>query len=246
MKSLQLNQTHNIKLLFLDEENRFIDIKNYAIKYSLFSLPGQGDTENDSKQQNKAFLKINFFILSVLNESLVYTISSTELINKFFADYDNNFIVLPTLQEVLLLEAIHCKLSVIIGDSSFIGDLSMEDLDTHLSYTLSFDNFDYEYALPTRKEWLGDLSFWDDSWWERYDISTFDNIAESAEEKEMWLSEGKHAEYLTKDLESIDEHVDALFKKFEGDTDTSGEVIDLEQIRRSIDKKGNKWKPTIV
>jgi len=247
MRSTQLEQTHNIKMIFLDEESRFLDIKNFEIFYTLYSLPADSDENNESLIQNKSFIKINYFIQNVLHESLVYALSSNDLVSKYFAEYDNNFIVLPSLQELTLLEAIHSKLMALTQNLSFVGQVRLTDTDNNLAYSLNFETPEFSYNLPDAKDWPGEFSFWPKPWWQRYDISSFDNVAESAEEAEQF-GIMNIADKLVEELDSIDAHVESIFNKMNNpDTeDTVGEVIDLDKIRSQIDKKGNKWKPTIV
>jgi len=239
MKSMRLNQTHKIKLICVDESARFLDIKNYELSYTMFSIPSEDDlsVDNTSKGQNKSFLKVNYFIKNVLNNSLMYTLEEIEVIERFFADYDNNFLVLPNLAETTLLEAIHSKINVLAGENTYVDQLSLTDADTGIGYDLVTDE-DIKYNLPEQKEWMGNLAFWDKPWWRRYDTLTFDNYGESQAEVDIFNQTPEMHSMTQEILDDIDAEVDSLFNKLDGKT---GEVIDLAEA-----KSTTKWNPKVV
>lgn len=244
-----LEQTHQIKLTLVDSANRIIDAKDYDITYQMFSLPDDSDVMHQSFYQNSAFLKINYFIISVLDGSLVFRLDDMPLAQKFLSEYDNNFMVLPELDDITILEALHRKFSVIAGANTFVCRVSLTDQLTKVTYHLDFDPEDNVlHSLPTADEWLGELSFWEKAWWDRYDVLTFDNVAADTEERDAHRSDPSR-ESLTQPLDAIDDQVSELLesarKQVEGvteDTKKPGEIISLDTVK----KNSTKWKPTVV
>jgi len=229
----------------MDAYSKFIDIKNYEIHYSMFSLPIlEGDNIVEvSKNQNKAFMKVNFFIKSILDCSIVYTIDDSVRMKTIFGEAENNFVTIPDFTETTLLEAIHSKLSVLCGNSTFIDQISIRDLDTKVGYDLMPDP-EPEYTLPDVSEWISELSFYELPWWRRYDSSTFDDVA--ADRKELKKFRKTIIVGGDVDLAIIDGEIDDIFNEDDSDdaVKIKGVVIDLEEARKSP-KKG-KWEPKIV
>ena len=87
---------------------------------------------------------------------------------------------------------------------------------------------------------MGELSVYDKPWWERSDVSTYDNRCISKEEQEKVrknLAESK--ELLEEDFKQIENDVRSYMTVSK---DKAAEVIDLEQQR----VKSKKWSPKIV
>jgi len=226
----------------MDSFSKFIDIKNYELSYSMFSLPiKEEDIIETSKNQNKAFMKVNFFIRSVLDCSIAYTVDDALRMKTVFGEAENNFITLPDFAETTLLEVIHSKLSVLCGESTFIDQMSLKDLETEVGYDLIPEPIP-SYILPSIDEWVSEFSFYAIPWWLRYDVSTFDD--EAADDKELenfraaLLSDNGH------ELAIIDGEVNSIFEDDEQPIDkviTPGELINLDEV-----KKKGKWEPKIV
>lgn len=241
---MRLNQKHNIKLICMDSYSKFIDIKNYELSFSMFSMPLKGDDFIEtSKNQNKAFMKVNYFIKTVLDCSISYTVDDTLRMKTIFGEAENNFITLPDFAETTLLEVIHSKLSVLSGKSTFIDQMSLKDIDSNVGYDLIPDPVP-AYNLPDKDEWVSKFSFYHTPWWQRYDISTFDDEASDAKELKKFRAAIAAADN-GNELSLIDGEVNSIF---DGDDETSineiikpGEVINLDEI-----KKKGKWEPKIV
>lgn len=245
---MRLKQKHTIKLICMDSFSDFIDIKNYELNYSMFSLPLTGDgILETSKNQNKAFMKVNYFVKSILDGSITYTIDDSIRMKTVFGEAKNNFITLPDFSETTLLETIHSKLSVLCGESTFIDQISLKDLETEIGYELISEPVP-EYNLPEIDEWVSDFSFYTEPWWMRYDISTFDDEAVDAEELDKFRNAA--ADEDDQELAIIDGDIDAIFDIDNNAIDNNdiliddkrkpGELINLAEV-----KKG-KWKPEIV
>ena len=64
-------------------------------------------------------------------------------------------------------------------------------------YQLTDDEFDI--SLPGG-QWLGELSFWDDPWWERDDVMTFDNVAKNKKELASFTEDKVVHEYNSREV----------------------------------------------
>jgi hypothetical protein len=229
-------------MIVMDSVNKYIDIKNYDVTYTMFSVPVPDDPDMSSRNQNKAFLKVNYFVKSILDGSIVYTPDDLHDVNEVFLNYDNNYVVLPDTTDTTLLEALHSKMNVLCGDHTYIDDLSLTDTDVGVGYNMTADSEEITYGLPEQSDWLPEFSFWPVSWWERYDITTFDNYSETEQDVETFQNTDVYLNTLTSDLDQIDQQVDDLFNQMMGKT---GEVIELDQIRAQQETK-KVWKPTLV
>lgn len=235
---MRLVQSNRIKVLLID--NGYFEMKNYEITYSMFSAPVKTEDGDHSKSQNKGYLKVNFLIHSMLDDAVLYTPDNKETVEQLFGEFENNFILLPESSETVLLEALHCKFNVVCGDNTFVEQLSICDTDRGLCYDLS--DPDYEYKLPEDK-WLGEFSYWDTPWWRRNDSSTFDSCGISDEDVAEFRTTNSYELLVKQPLVDIDNEIDRLFNHIEGKT---AEVVDLEEVKKQIEIKNNKWKPTIV
>lgn len=245
-----LEQTHKIKVTVFDTNQRFIEQKQFSITYQMFSAGASSDVLKQSKAQNSAYLKIGYFISTHLDGSLAFKMSDMPMAGKYLSEYDNGFMVLPDLDDVTILEALHRKFSVLAGELSVITKLSLYDEDLNIKYNFYYDDEDTVYTLPTIDDWLGELSFWEKPWWDRYDILTFDNVAQDEAERDAHRDDAEGRESTWEPLDRIDEDVDAMLKdvkkKFDKDNgiepEAQGELISLESVR----KKKQGFKPTIV
>ena len=244
-----LEQSHTVKIAVFDTKQRYIEHKKFTITYQMFSLPDDKDVVKQSKAQNSAYLKIGLFLNNHLDGSLAFTMEDMPMAGKFLSEYDNGFLVLPDLDDVTILEALHRKFAALAGEMTIITKLSLYDEDLNLKYNFYYEDEDTKYTLPTINEWIGDLSFWDVPWWDRYDVLTFDNVAEDVEERDKHRSDeaGRLSTYAP--LDEIDDDVEAMLKGIKNKFDEEnkeegkqGELISLDAAR----KKKNKWKPTVI
>jgi len=243
-----LEQSTKVSLTVIDSAARYIDSKKYTISYQMFSMATKDDFGNHSENQNKSFLKVNFFLRSIFDNSVAFVIEDMPNAERFLAEFENNLVVLPDLDDMTLLECLHRKLQTIAGEHTCISKISLYDHDIGLTYHGFYDD-ERSYSLPAQKDFCGELSYWELPWWDRYDVLTFDNIAETQE----LVDEHRNSvdmEKLSEPFDDIDENIAELLNKVkdelivaEGDeAKPAGDVVSLDQVK----KKKGKWKPTIV
>lgn len=244
-----LEQSHIVRIAVFDTKQRYIEQKKFTITYQMFSLPEENDVLKQSRAQNSAYLKIGLFINNHLDGALAFTMEDMPMAGKFLSEYDNGFMVLPDLDDVTILEALHRKFTALAGDITIITKLSLHDEELNLKYNFYYEEEDTKYTLPTIQEWIGDLSFWDIPWWDRYDVLTFDNVAQDEEERDKHRADeaGRLGTYAP--LDEIDDDVEKMLKGIKNkyteehpEEDKQGELISLDAAR----KKKNKWKPTVI
>ena len=70
--------------------------------------------------------KDNSVFEDIINNSIVYTPEQIELMEKYFADYDNNFFVIPMIRETMILECLHCKFNTLVDEHTYIDFISLK------------------------------------------------------------------------------------------------------------------------
>lgn len=245
-----LEQSQRIGLTVIDSSARYIENKNYTITYQMFSMATTDDFGNHSQNQNKSFLKVNYFLTAVVDNSVAFILEDMRNAERIFADYNNNLMVLPDLDDMTLLECLHRKLQTIAGEHTVISKLSILDQQTGLTYHGFYDD-ESSYSLPSQKEFCGELSYWEQCWWDRYDILMFDNIAETQEEIDLHRA-SLDLDALAEPFNDIDDSISDILEKVrkgiivdDDEVKVPGEIVSLDQAK-ATKKKKSKWKPTIV
>jgi len=254
MRNFNLEKTSNIKLMIFDKDLGRVECKNYEVKFTLSTNTEDiEDIFEAQVDQNVSFSKILYFLENVINDSFVFQKELTTEMCKFVAtSFDNNLIVLPSLEENVLVLALHSKMNAIAAENSFVESLEVKDLDLQLNYNYFSDEFDSASpALPTKDDWMGDLAFYDNPWWERNDSCTFDNAAETAEEREKWVALVSSDDYESENLhdqafECIEEELRSFFKRAKDTKEGKGEAEVIEINFEQEHKKNKKWTPKVV
>lgn len=240
MKSLRLHKMVPIKLLLVNPESRYLEQKDYEIEFSIHTEGVEGDSQG-AISQNKGFQKISYMLEDIINNSIVYTPEQIHLMEKYFADYDNNFFVIPLIRETMIIECLHCKFNTLVDEHTYIDFISLKDKTFNLGYTYLNDEHG-DYDLPVDNSWIGEFPFWDKPWWERYDSTTFDNTGKDSIEQEIVIKDRKEKQVDSLTTMVFDE-IDKNIERSLGEP-KSGEIVDLEEIRKI--KAKAKWKPTLV
>ena len=94
MKIVRLKQEKLVDLTVINSDSLYIGSKQYKLSFSIYSSHPT-DPKVAAIEQNKAFQKIMYMIEDILGGSIVYDFKNRKLVDKFFADYENNFITLP-------------------------------------------------------------------------------------------------------------------------------------------------------
>lgn len=242
MKLARLKHEKLVEFILIDSASKQVQPKQYKLNYSLYTEHPESP-EQGALSQNKAFQKISYFIEDIISNSICYTLDDKHLVDRFFADYNNNFLTLPTPSELSLVETLHCKFNTLCGEYTYVD--SVEIIDTYSNLSVFYLTDDEDYSLPEQKDFAGDLAFFEKPWWNRYDTTTFDNYAETAELLTEWHENIKTEEFDRMTvciLHEIDDEIEAMLSS---DAKEQGEVISLEELKEKFKEK-EKWKPRLV
>lgn len=244
-----VEQSNTVRIAIFDSNQRYIEQKRITLTYQMFSIKDEADVLKQSRAQNAAYIKIGTFLRGNVDGSVAFTMDDMPMASKFLSEFDNSFMVLPDLDDVTLLEALHRKLSVLAGELSCVTKLQLYDHDLNIKYNFYYEDEDTQYNLPTIDEWLGELSFWEKPWWDRYDVLTFDNVADDIAERDAHREDAENRAHTYRPLDEIDEEINQMMDNMQKAYDEQngierpgGELVSLEAVR----KKKGKWKPTIV
>lgn len=253
MRSFNLEKTVKLKLMMFDNDINKVEVKTYELNFTLSTdATDIEDLFQAQVDQNVSFSKILYFLENVVDESFIFKKDIMDAMNKYVATtFENNLILMPSLEENILVLALHSKMNA-IAIQSRIERIQLKDLDLQLSYDYYSDEFDdVAPALPSMDDWMGELSFWQEPWWNRPDASTYDNCAESPEEltaikKKIEEGDESTENIHTQAFEVLEAEIRSLFKRArdakEGKDAEEAEVIEID----FAEKKQKKWVPKIV
>jgi hypothetical protein len=175
----------------------------------------------DYAKSNAAFLKIKFFIESVIHQSVITWPGAK--IN--MSNIDNKVVMLPhpPANDVIAM-ALHSKLNAIV--SEFIEVVSVKVGSKVRDPVISYTHADSIYpVLPTLKEWIqSDDYYYDTPWWGRNSTDTQDFEVNSKTD----LTKPPKSDTILDDLEK------ALLADLEMEEE-GGEIVEISD-----------WKPEII
>lgn len=234
-----ISKSNEIRIAIIKDNLNTIELKKYSLMYSFYiECTEQDDPEDTEMDQNVSFQTMEFFINTFLNNAIFYnplTLDKPDIL-----EFDNNYVALPDLNEGSIAFAIYRKLNAIAEESAVINFLSIEDLVTEVTFELEGEPAEIKDVLPTTKEWLGKWSFWDEPWWERKDVMTFDDKAGSRKEYKEWMANREEmSDNVEKTLNNFKLALKGQILNNPSIQQSSGEVIDVDFNRKT-------WKPEIV
>ena len=143
-----------------------------------------GWLSNDYAKSNAAFLKIKFFIESLIHQSIMT--HPTAKIN--LANIENKIVMLPhpPANDVIAM-VLHSKLNAIVDD--YIQILSVKVGSKGIDPVISYTHADTTYpALPPLKEWVNsDDYYYDAPWWGRNSTHTQDFEVDEGTRSPGWI-----------------------------------------------------------
>lgn len=247
MKSFILEKVCPITVILYDIEEKRISPIQAEISFTITTLADMSTPESMIEaqlNQNISYAKVVAFIEGMLKES-IFLEWSPELSNtdSIINICNNNPVVFPNLDEATICAALHSKLNAITHEDTAVDIITYHDIDSNCKFRYVQDN-DEDYNLPTQDEWLGEFPYWPKPWWERNDISTMDNSADSQESLDKWLEvfeEEGVDETNTETFREIEEEVTSLFNEANGIKKLEGTLIEVD-----FTNKTSKFKPTLV
>ena len=238
MNKFMVTQLYPLTLLIANFDEKMLIPKRYQISYEMETFGVENQAEAN-RVHNFSCSAVETFIKGI-NNSIVVSIDHVDYADMIQSDYfGNNIMVLPLTADSTLIAALHRKLNAITNDCSYFRMVKIKDVDTDIGYSLYIDDCEDDIEiLPEQKHWLGDYPCWDVSWWDRKDMSSYDNYMISKRKQTIWRKK--------KDKFNIDKLLqDPLIKLQEAldaneDTVKDGALIEVN----FKDKKS--WKPRLV
>ena len=222
------------------KEIQFLEMFSFNVSWTMFANIDNDISINElSIRQNIGYQKIEHFLRHYCNNALWYEVKDIPTINSHFTVTQNSLCVTPGVNLMYLANVLFAKLNSICDECIIISKLQLQDLSSGITYTVEDNEGEIPAVLPTQEEFMGELSIYDDPWWCRDDVSTYDSKAQDKEE----LAEIKE------NIEKSKEILEADFKQIETEvrsymTDQkSAEVIEVD-FEKGTDKK--VWKPKII
>jgi hypothetical protein len=229
MNSLTLNKRFPLNLIM--HESSGLRCRSFEIEITLYSTPHDEDArsiEEAQLDQNISYTKCQHFIEQILDSSWVYDLSGHDVVSMLIdTDLDFNAVLIPSMNEAALITAIHAKLTTLCSDTTILDRVRLCDVVENLTYDFVSEEGEPSRALPSAREWLGEFSFWSTPWWNRYDVTTYDNFAHNAEQHAEWImvrDAENVIEESTRELNEIDQAVREAFIQ----NRPAAEVIELE------------------
>lgn len=244
MKSLVVEKDISLKLIFADSLHSQLDFMDFEISFSLVTH-SNGDAADAQLTHNVNFAKLTT-LLECINNGIVLDIHDMDIAAAaFLGKYHNHVMVLPDTSEMTMLAALHKKMNTICSEHSVVEVVRLKDKVENIRY--EYINTDHEYEeLPCNSEWVTEMSYWQEPWWDRVDISTHDQHAETTEELQNW--------FRTKDQHDVEQHNTELFQLIEQEvinavnqlngepqSQCSGQVVSVD-----FTKHQGQFKPKLV
>lgn len=200
MKKIQMEKKVRVGiLLYQGTPTKLLEPKTIEIRFSL-------RTENDDIEDiitsqinhNISYAKIRLFLESVLPNTMICSSKDLTEALVLSAELENNLMVVPDCGESIISAALHHKLNAICKEYTYMEELVLYEPEQDITYRYLLTDDELDISLPTGC-WLGELSFWDDPWWERDDCLTFDNIAQNKTELKTFAEQKMIHEYNSRD-----------------------------------------------
>lgn len=196
MKKIQMEKKVRAGiLLYQGTPKKLMEPKTIEIR---FSLRTENDDVDDIVQaqinHNISYAKIRLFLESILPNTLICSSKDLTEALKLCSELENNIMVVPDCGESIIAAALHHKLNAICKDYTYMEELVLYEPEQDITYRYLLTDDELDISLPTGS-WLGELSFWDDPWWERDDCLTFDNVALSKSELKTFADQKIMHEY---------------------------------------------------
>ena len=223
------------------KEITFVESFGFNLSWSMYAtFDGEVSPEELSVKQNIAYQKIMHLCNNYINNSLWYDKNDINVIDAHFSSSQNVLMITPANNVMYLTNCLFAKFNSICDEQIIVNKIDLQEIATGVTYTVEEDTGLMPEVLPTQEEFMGPLSVYDKPWWERSDVSTYDNVALDEEEKER-IQEKLHEskELLEEDFKQIEKDVQTYMST---SPEEVAEVIDLE----SRKPKSKKWTPKIV
>ena len=238
MKRIQMEKKVSAGIIIYNgEPQKLLEPKTVDIRFSLRTEAD--DQENLIKSQidhNVSYAKIRLFLETVLPNTVICGSHDLYDCMKLTSDMDNNLMVLPDCGESILAAALHQKLNSMCKEFTYMEEIVIYDPAQEITYRYQLTDDEYDISLPGG-QWLGEMSFWDDPWWERDDVMTFDNVATSKKELAKFAEDRVVHEHNSREVfTQLEIDITKMFSAPEEETQEGSENTDADVIRVDFGK----------
>ena len=214
----------------------------YTISWSMYAQLDEdsSDIESLSLEQNISYHRICHFLKYYVNNCLWYDQHSCRTIESHFTTTDNVFLVTPDVNITYFTNCLFAKFNSICKPNITVCNIEVLDHDTNISYDYEDTEGEIPEFLPLQVDFMGPLSIYDTPWWERDDISTYDNFALDEDELiSVRENLADKKDILNADFEMIESEVKHQMSN--AGMIEAGEVVEVD-----FKHKKKKWKPKLV
>ena len=214
----------------------------YTISWSMYAQLDEDslDIESLSLEQNISYHRICHFLKYYVNNCLWYDQHSCRTIESHFTTTDNVFLVTPDVNITYFTNCLFAKFNSICKPNITVCNIEVLDHDTNISYDYEDTEGEIPEFLPLQVDFMGPLSIYDTPWWERDDISTYDNFALDEDELiSVRENLADKKDILNADFEMIESEVKHQMSN--AGMIEAGEVVEVD-----FKHKKKKWKPKLV
>lgn len=238
MKKIQMEKKISAGIiLYQGTPTKLLEPKTIEIKFSLRTENDDPDNVIQSQiDHNISYAKIRLFLETVLPNTIVCSATDLSDSLQLSAEMDNNLMVIPDCGESIIASALHHKLNAICKDYTYMDELVLYEPGQDITYRYLLTDDELDVSLPTG-QWLGELSFWDDPWWERDDCLTFDNVAQTTQELKKFAEQKIVHEYNSREtFINLENEISKMFEPESDQEDTPEISQDADVIRVDFGK----------
>jgi hypothetical protein len=146
------------------------------------------------------------------------------------SELENNIMVLPDCGESMVAAALHHKLNAICKDLTFMDEIVLYEPEQDITFRYLMTDDELDVSLPTGG-WLGELSFWDDPWWDRDDVLTFDNVARTKKELKTFSDQKIIHDYNSREtFTNLENEIAKMFEPEEAEEDKPAQDADVIRV----------------
>ena len=162
--------------------NRLVEKRLIASHYDL-SVDLDIDPEYTAEEQTKRIANIKFWIDNILNNCIAFSIYNT-INTELLAEIENFVMFCPEEpNDYLLLMLIVSKLNAIGSDVVTITHASINS-DTNQGFGNTVTGNPIS-LLPDPADWMGEIRYFDQAWWNRSDGSMLDVAVDEGDDPEV-------------------------------------------------------------
>ena len=214
MKKIQMEKKVRAGiLLYQGTPTKLLEPKTIEVRFSLRTEhDDMEDIISSQINHNISYAKIRLFLETVLPNTMICGSRDLSEALQLSAELENNLMVVPDCGESIIAAALHHKLNSICKEYTYMEELVLYEPEQDITYRYLLTDDELDVSLPGGG-WLGELSFWDEPWWERDDCLTFDNVAQNSSELKKFQEQKAIHEYNSREtFINLEKEISLMFE----------------------------------